>query len=120
MEWSNNSPGGGSRSSVHGLQLSLLPGSPFGVSAASLTSRAHVRRAANGRAGGARRHAAASARLAEGRGQLHEGAPAAAVDRPDRRPRDRRAVLGLGPLADEPARTCLVALRDLAAGEARP
>ena len=49
--------------------------------------------------------------VAQGRGQLHEGAPPAGdVDR-DRRPRHRGRLLGLRALAAEPARTCVVALR---------
>ena len=49
-------------------------------------------------------------RLAEGRGQLHEVAPAPGVDRQDRRPRHGGCVLGLGPVAAEPARACVLAL----------
>ena len=52
-------------------------------------------------------------RLAEGRGQLHPGAPLGAVDRPDRRPRDRGQLLGVGALAAEPARARVLPLRRL-------
>ena len=49
-------------------------------------------------------------RLAEGRGQLHEVAPPSGVDRQDRDPCHRGCVLGLGAMAAECARTCVVAL----------
>ena len=60
-------------------------------------------------AGGGDRRAPAP-RLAEGRGQLHEVAPPPGIDRQDRRPCHRGRVLGLGAVAAEPARTCVVAL----------
>ena len=68
-------------------------------------------------AGGRGRRRAPARRLAQGRGQLHQVAPAGRVDRQDRRPRHRGQLLGLGALAEEPARARVLALRRRARGK---